>query len=827
MLNNLLKSLIFCVFLLIGNINVFGDIIKVGLIESETEDVLVFYHDRRNVVTPSMSGNQGRVRASKSVTLKRVSKNIDKVCSFIKVTKNIINFEVKSGYIFKATQYGENQVAFRLRKMNSSKNKSTIVKEPKIVELAKNVDLELKPTPDLKVKVVDTKSLKQIIFPFESNVGAAIFSRGNYLWMVFDKRKNFYIDNNSFIESWTQNADAHNTIIKITLKQKLAPQISKKDNNWIVKFVEKSINPKNILKPELSGDNLVTIKKLGKAVNIVDIRDDNIGDILRIVPVYNPNHGITSELNKLDYKILQSYQGIAIALVSDDVKILYNDKSDSLDISSQYMLDTEKENSHTTASTTILPFEESDLHEANFLQTKLFLYNNIILAEDDNAKQLAEIELAKFYFSHSMYHEALALLARAESISIKPVHTLNNLVIRALGLVFTNQSLGAREVFAELKNNYVHDNAIYEIKLWERYNEYLLGNMSSKYIGVSDNKLLAFYPDKIYWDLIFAELDIALFKRDTKLVDQILSNIRKTTDISVMNNIKYYKAKYFYLLNQPNLAEQLLEEVKQNAQNGKEFLMADLQLIKILYEQKSLDWISAVQKLNQLRFVWRGDKYEMQLLMAMALAYSQNDDLINAIRTYKYIVEAFGRQSDNNFFITSQIVELYRRIFLSDEMQELDDFSIVALFYEFKDYTPIGADGDKVVLGIARRMLNLDLLEMASSILEHQVMYRLRGADRMVTANHLALVLLMDKKPVQALKVLNDTDNENFGFAEHQKRTLLKAKALIDMERYEDALSYIGDTNLDSDTIMLKAEILFRSHKVGGLYKFYGAIIER
>jgi len=182
------------------------------------------------------------------------------------------------------------------------------------------------------------------------------------------------------------------------------------------------------------------------------------------------------------------------------------------------------------------------------------------------------------------------------------------------------------------------------------------------------------------------------------------------------------------------------------------------------------------------------------------------------VRTYKYVLDAFGKQGNNTFFVTSQIVEIYRRIFLSDEMQELDDFTVIALFYEFKDFTPIGSDGDRAVLGIARRMLNLDLLDMAIDILQHQVTYRLRGVDRIITANHLALVYLMDKKPKESLRVMEETDKENMNFAGYKQRGELKSKALIDLGKYQEALDYMKD-DPSEDAIALRLEAYFKANK--------------
>jgi hypothetical protein len=803
----------------------FAAVVRVEVKEFDNQTMLVFHHDRMTGLTPSILGGNGRVRATQSLEIKLISGNISNICSGIKVDsskRNTIDFRLNNIYRFVETIHGESFVAFKLYNTNkpTTKPDAKEVEKPEAIEVPE--DKKQSKISDITVKVTDTKNSKQLIFPFsDKNIGAAVFQRGLDLWVVFDNRKEFYIANSSFMDSWSQYSDTTNTIMKITLKQNLAANIQKQGNNWAISLSSKASTSKQSLNPELVSDILVSVKQVGSVKNIVTIRDPSVGDLLMIVPLQVPGLSVQKERGMVDYKILSSSQGIAISLISEDVKTTYNNITKSIDISSRYTMPSTStaKDKKLNDGATILPIILSDIDQANFLQTKRLLLYNIVNAENDAAKGSAQLSLGEFYFTHTMYHEALAMFARSEATYQGITNQLVPAMMKSISLIFTDQGLDARTILTELKRNYGDSSAIHEIELWDRYNEYLLGNMPAETIGVADNKLLSTYTDKLYWNFVFAELELLLDRKNAKSMDALINSVRETKDISISNNIKYYKARYYYLLNQANLAQQLLEEIEKNAQNGREFMIADLQLVKILYEQKKLDWISAVERLNDLRFVWRGDKLEMQNLLALGLAYKQNNDIVNAIRTYKYIVDAFGRQSDNNFFVTSQIVELYHRIFLSDEMQELDDFSVVSLFYEFKEFTPIGIEGDRVVLGIARRMLNLDLLEMAEAILEHQVMYRLRGVERMVTANHLALVFLMDRKPVEGLKVLDDTDNENFGFAEHQKRRYLKAKALIDMKKYDEALEYVG-IGEDEDATTLKMEILFRSQKWGEYVKF-------
>lgn len=806
--------------------------VLVELRNIDNQEMLIFYHDRWNELTPSIVGNRARIRSKEPVELKQKSEGLDQVVSSINLSssKNSIDLVLSKNYKFVGKSlYGENLIAFKVQN-NASDNgkkdeKSDNSKNEKSTIDSKGSDTKIS---DVAVKILDNKKTKQISFPFsERNVGAAVFQRGSELWVIFDKRVDFFLADSSFIKSWAQLHDINNSVIKISMKDGLYPKVNKNGNNWVINFTSTQSAPKHQLNPISVNEALVSIKSVGDVKNIVTVRDQNVGDVINIVPIKNASLGIASGQTKLDYKILNSPQGIAVALLSDDVKIDYNPNNQTIDISSLYIDTTENKDIDAAASNkgeSFLPFNSDEIYQANFLSDREEHHRLFRQTKSDTEKASSLLDLARFYFSHSLYHEAMAAIFQAENLALEMTKSPEIQMLKAVSLSLSARELDARAIYTDLKQSYAYSASFAEIDLWDKYNEAALDNMVNGTLGTVDSKLVASYPDEVYWKLVFAELDLLLRKSDAKGVDAILSSVRRSDDVSVHNNLKYYKARYFYLLDQTNLSETLLEEVKNNAQNGKEYLMADLQLIKILYEQKRLNWISAIQKLNSLRFTWRGDKHEMQLLMAMGLAYQQNNDLINAIRTYKYIVDSFGSESQNNFFVTSQIVELYRRIFLSDEMEELDDFSVVALFYEFKDYTPIGVDGDRVVLGIARRMLNLDLLEMAEAILEHQVMYRLRGVERMVTANHLALVLLMDRKPEKALRILNDTDNENFGFVEHQKRILLKAKALIDLEKYKEALGYIGD-GTGSDPYMLKSEILFRSSKWSQFINFVEPVI--
>ena len=78
----------------------------------------------------------------------------------------------------------------------------------------------------------------------------------------------------------------------------------------------------------------------------------------------------------------------------------------------------------------------------------------------------------------------------------------------------------------------------------------------------------------------------------------------------------------------------------------------------------------------------------------------------------------------------------------------------LALFYDFREQTPIGADGDEMVRRLARRLIDVDLLDQAAELLKHQVDERLEGVAKAQVATDLATVYLMDRQAEKALQVI-------------------------------------------------------------------------
>ena len=246
-------------------------------------------------------------------------------------------------------------------------------------------------------------------------------------------------------------------------------------------------------------------------------------------------------------------------------------------------------------------------------------------------------------------------------------------------------------------------------------------------------------------------------------------------------------------------------------QDAKNYVMAELEQTEMLAKSGQIKTEEAILRLEKLKYLWRGDELEYRVLMKRAELEESIQHFIPALRTYKYVLDSFPG-NNGSVYITHQMADLYNNFIFSKggAAGQMSDFSLVSLFYEFRELTPIGDAGDKIVLMVARRLINLDLLEEAEQILLHQINYRLSGKDKIVTGDHLAAVYILNKKPQLAIDVLNDTDLINFGFLEHITRQRMKAKAYIDAQKYDSALEILQDDDGKESKIM-KEEAYFKT----------------
>ena len=218
----------------------------------------------------------------------------------------------------------------------------------------------------------------------------------------------------------------------------------------------------------------------------------------------------------------------------------------------------------------------------------------------------------------------------------------------------------------------------------------------------------------------------------------------------------------------------------------------------------------AAAVLDGLRWRWRGDSVELETARALARIELDGGRYRNALFVLR---SAGGRASTSPAAadLQADLQGTFKALFLEGRADGLQPVQALALFYDYKELTPIGADGDVMVRRLVRRLVDVDLLDQAADLLRYQVDNRLDGVARAQVATDLALVQLMARKPEAALGALNDTRSTLLPPALAAQRRLVEARALLDLGRTDHALEVLGSDS-STEAVELRALAAWRGH---------------
>ena len=157
-----------------------------------------------------------------------------------------------------------------------------------------------------------------------------------------------------------------------------------------------------------------------------------------------------------------------------------------------------------------------------------------------------------------------------------------------------------------------------------------------------------------------------------------------------------------------------------------------------------------LSELEALTTIWRGDETEIGALEIIARLYTDEGRYRDLFYVMRNAVAAHP-DFDMTRRIQDQAAATFESLFLAGKGDGLSAIDALALFYDFRELTPIGRRGDEIIRRLADRLVAVDLLDQASDLLQYQVDRRLQGAARAQVATRLAVIYLMNRKPDRAL----------------------------------------------------------------------------
>ncbi|MES2034161.1 MAG: endoglucanase [Pseudomonadota bacterium] len=219
--------------------------------------------------------------------------------------------------------------------------------------------------------------------------------------------------------------------------------------------------------------------------------------------------------------------------------------------------------------------------------------------------------------------------------------------------------------------------------------------------------------------------------------------------------------------------------------------------------------VQAATAYDGLRYRWRGGATELETVRALGQLYLGQGRYREALEALR---SAGARLPDlpQAVQLQNDLATAFRALFLDGMADGLEPIQALALFYDFKDLTPIGADGDLMVRKLVRRLVDVDLLSQAGDLLQYQVDNRLDGVPKAQVATDLALIQLMNRKPEQALQAINNSRTTVLPNALNIERRIITARALMSLGRLEAAAEII-EPDKSPDAREIRAEIAWKA----------------
>jgi tetratricopeptide (TPR) repeat protein len=216
----------------------------------------------------------------------------------------------------------------------------------------------------------------------------------------------------------------------------------------------------------------------------------------------------------------------------------------------------------------------------------------------------------------------------------------------------------------------------------------------------------------------------------------------------------------------------------------------------------------AIGVLERLRYRWRGDGLELKTLRKLASLYFKGNDWQDGLKTLRVATQNFTGDAART--AQDDMRGAFVNLYLKGGADKLSPVQSLAMFYDNIDLTPIGPDGDEMIRRMADRLIAVDLLTPATTLLAYQVDKRLDGVAKAQVATRLAAVQVMDAKPADAVNTLRNSEITGLPEDIVHGRLILEARAFAALKQYDNALDLIAVDD-SPESRQLRADIYWES----------------
>jgi hypothetical protein len=655
-------------------------------------------------------------------------------------------------------------------------------------------------------------------------VRLAVFSRFDILWIVMDS------ETAGAIPPEVSGPEAGvlgpgkllrfkgGAAYRYTLAPKRYLNVEKRNLSWIVSVSTAQKQTPGNAQVNVDFDEVSKraklVAQLNDAANPLKIDDPAAGDTLYAVPTEQPADRIDQGRRFPDVEIIPAATGMAIRPIADDIAVKRIEN---------VVFVTSPEGIIATAGAgpRIIPDKDASAADNRLFDfpawrqgglTRLYrnrrqLEDKIAAATRSEEKQDLLMRLALLYFANHFGQETLGVLRLIEEENPDIAKIPRYLALRGAAAAMAGHY---DDALKDLSNPLLQRLA--EVKLWIGYAAAASEqwHMANRYFPPG-NRLLLQYPENISvpFTIYMAESALRLGHNDSaNVLLGSLAGMSDNFDLHDQAAAQYLKGEAARQAGNDAEAIRLWEPVAFGI-DRLYHTKASLALANLRLEDKQITLKQAIDTVDSLRFAWRGDGLEVQILHNLGLLKIRDKQYLSGLEDLKTAAALADGLQDDSQPLRDDMRRAFIDLFVGGAVKDIPPLESVSIYNEFNSFLPPGADGSAAVLNFADSLITIDLLDKAESLLETQLRQGQLGPAREKEVRaKLAAVYLLDNLPDRALAALQPAD----AGACPEACQLLKARALSQLNRTDEAIALLTSLN-SRESRRLKADVLWHARR--------------
>jgi hypothetical protein len=677
-----------------------------------------------------------------------------------------------------------------------------------------------RPGDKVLVELVQHDQDLKLSFDFPEPTAAAVFNSADTLWLVFDSKADIDLsalkDEASHIIRSAELIRAPDAdILRLKLDRPHLSSVGNVGPAWTLEIGDTATAPTQPLDLDRS---LLGPKRSSMVIPIEAphgmhrISDPETGDQLLVVTAFAPARGVVHTQNFIEFRALASEQGVVVEPLADDINVALT--SDRVVVSRPGGL---------TLSNSVQSLLRGDEPPSAMFDPKLWGYDrkgsyqqeqaqliDAAAEAPENRRLRPRLDLARFYLARDMYPEAQGVLDVALSEQhIKPLQaeTVTALVLRAVAEIMMDRPEAALKDLADPFVGDQHEAPLWRALAYAREGKWGDAHKSFKRVDAAVATLPIDLQRFALKQAMRASIEVKDFAEAVNVLND-LQTIGIPPEMQPDMSVLIGRLDEGLGRTGDALAAYREAAASQDRPAAAQSRLRETMLRYALGDLKQKEVVSALESLTT---VWRGDETEIEALRFLARLYTEEGRYRDSFYVMRSAMAAHP-DWDMTRQIQEEAAQTFDALFLSGKGDSMSAIEALALFYDFRELTPIGSRGDEMIRRLADRLVSVDLLDQAADLLRYQVNNRLEGAARAEVATRLAVIYLMDRKPDQAVTVLRATYSADLSTELRDQRLLLEARGLSDVGQHDLAVEVIADVK-GSVATRLRSDIYWAAHK--------------